>query len=1468
MAFPTEQLAVQTPSPPDKPVRRGLGQRVVRSLAVLGILLVLAYATIPLWLPVEALRTYFAGEMSRQMGVPVTIDRIVCTWEGGVEIYGLNISSPESFGPEPVVRVEHIQADFSPLTYFLVHKDIEWMEISQPKLAVRFDSQGNSNLAVLSRLPRDVTSQRISVHQAALTLQLPQDKRILTLSVADLQIIGGRLLPPARLTLSAALQQPNSIAPVSLHVQTEASGQTAADAAFSFANVELDQFPLVPLLNPLLESQRGPGGKHLKSVRGACSGMMSLKINTQGVVEHLDLGLKLLRLDIQLLEGPPLPVIDEVALDVRARLDLLTDHVDIDSVHVVFPGLDLAGKASLLANSSGVLESIGLIELSGRIEPSHLLPVLTGQATLDGKDLLSEGPMKVDLAVRRDGSALRLTADADATALALTRSGRTLKPSGRTLTWDFLGKLDWRDWNLVMEKDHLILGGNRSSGHGTILNVARRLEEFRQAPPGTAQTFARDLGCVEYQSVWELHDLDSIRQAAPSLGELLAGAKIQGDINGQVSIEQSQSGDTIVRASVTAPPKTRASLGEFRKPQGEAASMTFAGKIDRGGIGIRDADLDVTIGQALVDIDHLNVRWEDSPWWRLASAPSLVIDCDWSVEHAQGLLAAFPRWADKAKVQGMIREGTFHARVASDAMLAEIAADAGQLGVQVPTAFDKPIGQKAALKATLAIKGDAPQGVITLAAQTAFGEIKCQGAFPLSGPFDKGPLNASAALTLTDAKTLAQDCPLVAAQFLPGRLSGSGEATLALLRQDDGQFACTVSFHGGDLDFALPGDITKSAGVPLEGQCSVALAPQADGAGVRVRQVDLKLGDSHLSFEGGLDLQLQVPGMLLLPVTGTAVVTISPPQAIEGKLQARCVLNDPMFRICPPLWRLASRLGLQGRADLDATFQMIHPAAPAAPAQVRLSASVRADEFGLTRCGPLVKPAGLPCGMHLNAVAPMDLSEAAVQNFDFTVGTSGVTADGKIRHSKEGALEVPQAHLSLWTRDASGLAAIVPALKSYQLSGSLTSDLEIRDNVQSLPLVEFHARDLSGQLGGKKLLLDGGMRLEGLDHLGQPQGQVKSLSSDGLEIRIGENRFWVLADLKDLLAKPSGRFQLLAESVSDRDLNDYIVALAAAKTPWPATALGPPSATAPAPPPHLNSAERAEVQKRASLMIEELRKRMGDSPLKITLGVDRLKSYDANVRETYEARHLAMDISVDRRVVAIEYHAGVNGGMIESKSHVNFNDPAPKVENQTDITDVLAGPEILPLLANSFPGNIVHGKFNQRQRVSMPVRDSLAKMLDYRYVIRPVGSAVTVTTDGYVEGKGGPEFITRIFPGLNLTRYKYNTMTGFAEYKADGSADNDMVFDGASYNMYIEGRTDRDNHGEYMIGLILSPGTAESMHTWKQGRFPIMKFKGRIEDGKIYDQVISYPWPNETLYRIFLQNNIIYRAWLNRQGKN
>jgi hypothetical protein len=160
-------------------------------------------------------------------------------------------------------------------------------------------------------------------------------------------------------------------------------------------------------------------------------------------------------------------------------------------------------------------------------------------------------------------------------------------------------------------------------------------------------------------------------------------------------------------------------------------------------------------------------------------------------------------------------------------------------------------------------------------------------------------------------------------------------------------------------------------------------------------------------------------------------------------------------------------------------------------------------------------------------------------------------------------------------------------------------------------------------------------------------------------------------------------------------------------------------------------------------------------------------------------------------------------------------------------------------------------------------------VLDGRYRPLMVGEATTITTEGVLVGRSAPKFMTRIFPGLNLTRYRYSKMTGFAEYREDGVAVNDMIFDGKLYDMYIHGTTDRGNIGRYTVGLVLlgSRASPQWHHAWRQGRLPILKVKARIEGGKMHDEEISYPWPNETLGEIFIRNNIVYRAWLN-SGKN
>jgi hypothetical protein len=200
----------------------------------------------------------------------------------------------------------------------------------------------------------------------------------------------------------------------------------------------------------------------------------------------------------------------------------------------------------------------------------------------------------------------------------------------------------------------------------------------------------------------------------------------------------------------------------------------------------------------------------------------------------------------------------------------------------------------------------------------------------------------------------------------------------------------------------------------------------------------------------------------------------------------------------------------------------------------------------------------------------------------------------------------------------------------------------------------------------------------------------------------------------------------------------------------------------------------------------------------------------------------------------------------------------------TQVRELMAKEDVQPQVSFEFPGNTVFGLFSRTEDLTVPLRQLLARAMDPSEPVWPQGQAKTVTIDGLLEGRAVPSFVTRIFPGLNLTRYRYNKMTAFAQYRPDGTTENDMVFSGHTYDIYIEGTTDADRIGRYEIGLILlgTPQSAEWNHAYRQGRIPLLKFKARIEGGRLSDESVAFVYPNESLFTIFLKNNIFYRLWL------
>jgi hypothetical protein len=227
----------------------------------------------------------------------------------------------------------------------------------------------------------------------------------------------------------------------------------------------------------------------------------------------------------------------------------------------------------------------------------------------------------------------------------------------------------------------------------------------------------------------------------------------------------------------------------------------------------------------------------------------------------------------------------------------------------------------------------------------------------------------------------------------------------------------------------------------------------------------------------------------------------------------------------------------------------------------------------------------------------------------------------------------------------------------------------------------------------------------------------------------------------------------------------------------------------------------------------------------------------------------------------------LSGGTYQASHSVNLTDEQPVLRTRIQLVNVLANENMQPQLELQFPGNTVMGTFSRDEELTIPLVDEIARTLNRRFPAFPSGQAVTVTTEGFLLGRAAPEFITEIFPGLNLTHYRYSTMTAFAQLNADGSAENDMIFDGEEYDVYMEGETDVAGRARYQIGLLVlgSGQTALWHHNWRQGRLPLLKVRARIENGKLVDQRVQLPWPNETLGAIFVRNSIFYRMWVNWQ---
>ncbi len=1490
-------------------------QWLCRATVALALLLAGAYATLPTWAPTGWLSREICRQLSKQAGCDVRIGQLKLSWSRGIEIRDLAIYPPAGGQvpprdltdvlPVPLASVRVIRAELAPIRIML-HKDLGRVELIEPSVDAVIDPNGETNLGPLMRLRGEAAPSGLHIERATAKLHLPDDPNAMTLRVAAMEVDfrGG-----GRVTLAAALDQDANAPAATMSLSAEASPGGGASASLTFSNLALARLPLAKQTH-----------LPLRKLAGRADGTLDLRISSQGVVDGLGWHLRVRKLDVQPNADVQLPVIDEALLDVAATYDQITHSLRVKTARICLPGVaDLEAHADVgTALLDGHWEAIDSLDLSGQIQPAELATMLTGRRNLPG-DLTVLGPVNVTVKAHKQNR-LRLHMSADATSAEIRRGRQVLKPAGRKLDMGLAGDLDYRTTGFDVGESWLQIASNRFTGYGAVVSLRRLAGQLADPNRGQiGQALVSALARLDWRGEWEILDMPALTDlAAPAdMPAELANMKLAGPLTGRWFIHHGPA--TQVHASFHAGGEAGFTLpGRFAQPSGVPLDLGLSVTIDPNSNHLTDLTADLAAGKARLEIDGLDLVLPG----RDDSGP-MRIDGRFSAERIEDLLACVPGTDSLRRCLSGAATGRVSIEAGRQLRKLTISADLKDTGIGLARWFGKPAGQEAQLTVellpqdglpapspmtgtsrttdqatSLAGRWISPQADLTFKCRYAAADPNAMVPIPADGTTVAVNVDAR----VKDASQIDAYSPALADVLAGGTLGGTMH--LVADAQCDGKnLRLQATCDASDLSLASPAGSairrSKPSGTPLR----ISVKADANSAGgqlcAAIRQLDVEYAASRTKLSGWAIWPGDMPWRPADDKTDGNAGRNRPwkelahaflPQRFDLDANAAIVLDGGLRALSPELDSLLTRYGVTGRcrlglsADGDANAMRTSGSLDAAGLDVEciVHAQPGGSSAGrlaamLAAIGPMRKRAGSPAMATLELSCPRDFSKLRLHNLLARIEQVQLLAGGTITgpagaNSPAGARPKVDLHASLSTSQAQTLQQLLPILRSYGLSGGLLLDVSSGDLAAGrVDRAILQLDKLRARVDGKDVFADGACILDGLDLPPAPTAvpatmatttpaepsrprwlpELARLRFQGMEFRAGKTHGWLVADISNIPAAPKGDARLLAENLDVYELSTWIEDPNAPKSD-------------PAKPWKLTEAQHRSVGDNTRLLASLMATYLAKAELAVRISADSFGTYDKSVMLPYEVQHVALSATVDKGLFNLSYTAGLNGGLIHDTATGNLADPNSTVQCQSTVEGVLAEENIKPQLAKFFPDNTILGTFSKREKSTAPLIDLLGVNLDARWPVIRVGQNKTVAVEGFTQGRAAPEFVTNIFPGLNLAKYSYSKMTAFAEMHPDGAVSNDMVYDGKVYDLFMEGTTDINGIAKYEIGLILvgTPQSAEWNHTYRQGRIPLLNFQARIEGGKMNDVQVSYLRPTETLFTIFLKNNIFYRIWL------
>lgn len=1425
---------------------------LVRAVAGSVVVAALAYAALPYWLPAEWVRQQLETDLTRDMGVPVRVGGFTAGWLSGTQIRDLIIAGNNADASAPALHIKRIRCDLAPLT-FLTGGKLREIRIIEPHIRVRLDSDRKLDLSGLlgkrgRRLPSlNYSVEDLTCHVASgsieqtfridgLTLQLDPPSGLLHLASAT-EVARPSPEPDepreGRLEFDANVRLPR------LNKREPLSG----DIRVEWTDLALNDLP-VPIIWHLPVEQ----------VDGTSSGRIDLTTHPDLGVDYT-LSIALAGVEVMRPELPQPARLPDADLLTRGRWQPTEALLVMHELLFDTPGVRIeAGDPELPAIrlDEGATEPI-TVHVRGHVKDWNRLrgevPELDQAALRVGLVIAGQAEFAGRFSRTLEADSLELAIDATESHCVSRREVPLVDlPRGIAKSFDIKFDASRHSPRVVMPHMSLRVGQSVLQGAG----------EIDMPTQEASMHFSQLLKSLQGELRFETPDTSDLSRLLPGVAENLAIEETDGPLKCTFRVDPLGYASRF-RADVELPAQTRVSAKPYLdKHRGKPLRLEADARlplVHESRLDLAKLTLEAGDGRAEFRSRQggLSYRFDDT--WRPDLAWPTNGEADWRfalrvrrIEEITRLSPWLGKRLERSGVRTFAGDFEFDGQVAATFRPRDLRLEthlhvpAETLELRIRRLLHKKSDQPLALdlshafhrtdtlhEHTLDASLSRPSGRVAVHCRSLKNN-RAQG----DKAGDASTLAVRLRVDLDDVADWLTLSPNLRRRISPEVLAGAVHLSLEH-RRSGRRHSGRARADMADLAFrsADPKGINKPRGIPAGLEVAWTGEPADDDTNATTWR--LTEGGAELAglSVDALRAECSIDSADRAGAAGSGLFAAKsrPFDNLHLTAGGGLRIDDDIGTLHPGLSDLIERANLGGQLRWNCRLRIDREHAG-------LEGTINADDLtcivhtGHPTIGHFVKSAGVPVRLSWSLRRPRD-GAALGRNLtidDATLDWAGnrISAAGSL-FLDDGGFEA--SPFSVVTRiELDRPAALLDVLSGRPidvLAGALDAELTLsreKDNVR-LAQAEAVLRDLRVGPAAAPIRLDGTITATNeavtVPQLDWSWGQSSGAISGEFERRDGNNRLEMAITGQQVLAFNLLRnIQAFAGEWRVSDANTDSSADDSADK---------------------RNAMLAILNRTSASVVANVGTLITPLPLNITATADG----------TWQ------ELTLAGGQANLQFGCVVDGGLVRGQVVVDLSADEPKYHLAYTADRIQPGSIVDAYLRRTFPGMTADGPLTL-------IDESIAKVFptagEPNY---ETGKGELIIDGGVVTGRAAPLWMTRVFPGLNLSSFDFSRMHSWFDKTDDGRVRHQMIYQGQYYHVYMIGWSDQTGRFEYEVGLDFLAGLeSEYWANTGQGRVPLFTKTGRIDKrGRLHDESVNFVAFDRVINTLVVSNNPLVTAY-------